>query len=293
MQQGVWPLPFWKHHIDSASNYQNFLWWAGHYGSDEALASVSHLNSVSHRHQGTSSGFARPLRTSFPNGQKHLPWKQCKHTICRRCESEQGGWDWKWVGPWTAVACHVDDKPSQEELHKRLSCPWPQGLWKASDYESVDVRVSCDDIQPHPFGEAAILQTMLRALQKIGSVEHWTSMYGQMFEHCSHLTMKIVMLINMGVAAWTFTPSWDVVSLLYPTATRGTWWILLQTEHDNGDKRLYLKLVEAAKTVSWINNPANAGKWLQQISGEMALQDVVRLGKKLKAHDVCCGAVYS
>ena len=143
---GVWPRPFWKNHIDRSSNYQNFLCWGAHYASEQELASVAHLNSVSHRNISTS-GFTKPLAANFLNGQKHFPWQPCKHS-CRRCKNLQGGWRWNWVGSRTADACHVDDRPSQEELHERLSLPWPHGLLKVPSHDAQALTANLKESPP-------------------------------------------------------------------------------------------------------------------------------------------------
>ena len=136
---GVWPLPFWKDTIDSSSNYQNFLCWGANYASKQELASTADLNSVSHRDPFTASGFASPLAASFPNGKKHFPWRPCQQFTCRRCTTLEGGWKWKWVGPWTSDACHIDDMPSRAALHRRCNLPWPQGLLEGPPHDAQTV----------------------------------------------------------------------------------------------------------------------------------------------------------
>ena len=70
---------------------------------------------------------------------------------------------------------------------------------------------------------------------------------------------------------------------MLPTATRATLWILLHTEHDGDDERLYSKLTETARTnLSWVKHPANATICLEQIVEEMTQESMSRFRAQLE-----------
>jgi hypothetical protein len=149
----------------------------------------------------------------------------------------------------------------------------------AFEYVQVDI----DQVEPHPFGEPVTPETMQRDLQKIGSLESWTSKYGEMFKHCPHLIQRVGLLVTTGVANWNFPGGWEDMSEMFPTATRATLWILLHTEHDGDDERLYSKLTETARTnLSWVKHPANATICLEQIVEEMTQEGMSRMRAQLE-----------
>ena len=124
---------------------------------------------------------------------------------------------------------------------------------------------------------------MQRDLQKIGSLESWTSKYGEMFKHCPHLIQRVGLLVTTGVANWNFPGGWEDMSEMFPTATRATMWILLHTEHDGDDERLYSKRTETARTnLSWVKHPANATICLEQIVEEMKQEGMSKMRAQLE-----------
>ena len=149
----------------------------------------------------------------------------------------------------------------------------------AFEYVQVDI----DQVEPHPFGEPVTPETMQRDLQKIGSLASWTSKYGEMFKQCPHLIQRVELLVITGVANWNIPGGWVEVSRMFPTATRATLWILLHTEHDGDDERLYSKLTETARTnLSWVNHPATATICLEQIVEELTQEVASRMRAQLE-----------
>ena len=70
---------------------------------------------------------------------------------------------------------------------------------------------------------------------------------------------------------------------MFPTATPATMWILLHTEHDGDDERLYSKLTTAAQTnLHWVNHPTIATICLEQIAKEMDEENVLRMRSQLE-----------
>jgi hypothetical protein len=60
-------------------------------------------------------------------------------------------------------------------------------------------------------------------------------------------------------------------------------WILLHTEHDGDDERLYSKLTETARTnLSWVKHPANATICLEQIVEELTQEVASRMRAQLE-----------
>ena len=108
------------------------------------------------------------------------------------------------------------------------------------------VQIDSGQVEPHPFGEPVTSQTMQRDLQKIASVAFCTSKHGEKFQQSVDLVHKIECLVSTAVANWKWPVDWVDMSVMFPTATPATMWILLHTEHDGDDERLYSKLTTAA-----------------------------------------------
>ena len=145
------------------------------------------------------------------------------------------------------------------------------------------VQIDSDQVEPHPFGEPVTSQTMQRDLQKIDSVAFWTSKHGEKFQQSVDLVHKIECLVSTGVANWKWPVDWVDMSVMFPTATPATMWILLHTEHDGDDERLYSKLTTAAQTnLHWVNHPTIATICLEQIAKEMDEENVLRMRSQLE-----------
>ena len=101
--------------------------------------------------------------------------------------------------------------------------------------------IRIDDIRPNPFGVQSTPGTLLTDLAKIGTLEQWTTKFGQMFDHDMRLIERVSRLLTEGVKDWNFKPNLEAVYSRWVGATPATWWILLNAE-DNTDKTIYYKL---------------------------------------------------
>ena len=91
------------------------------------------------------------------------------------------------------------------------------------------------EIRPNPFGAQSMPETLQAVLNEIGTLEQWTTKYGQMFDHDISVIERVSRLLTEGVKDWIHTPPSNM------GAASATWWILLNAE-GNTDKKLYHKL---------------------------------------------------
>ena len=98
-----------------------------------------------------------------------------------------------------------------------------------------------EEIHQNPFGEQCTDEYMQTLLDEMGTLEQWTTKYGQMFDHDTHVIQMVSRLVTEGVKEWNFKPTMEEVSTFYQGATPATWWILMNAS-ENTDKKLYRKL---------------------------------------------------
>ena len=84
--------------------------------------------------------------------------------------------------------------------------------------------IRIDDIRPNPFGVQSTPGTLLTDLDKIGTLEQWTTKYGQMFDHDMRLIERVSRLLTEGVKDWIHIPPPSM------GATSATWWILMNAQ---------------------------------------------------------------
>ena len=52
-----------------------------------------------------------------------MPHRQCTETGCQRCESGRGGYQFRWVGPWTCPNTDGDENTSARDVYQRtIAC---------------------------------------------------------------------------------------------------------------------------------------------------------------------------
>ena len=79
---------------------------------------------------------------------------------------------------------------------------------------------------------------MQQALDDIKSIDHWSFTFGQLQGHNITMIETVCRLITEGVKRWRFDFDWKYIVALFPTATPGTWWIMLYSENrTNEDQR--------------------------------------------------------
>ena len=108
------------------------------------------------------------------------------------------------------------------------------------------VHMPIDEIWPNPCSEDATRESMQQALDDIKSIDHWSSTFGQLQGHNITMIETFCRLITEGVKRWRFDFDWKDIVALSPTATSGTWWIMLYSENHT-DEKLCSKLAVFAK----------------------------------------------
>ena len=60
------------------------------------------------------------------------------------------------------------------------------------------------EIRPNPFGAQSMPETLQAVLNEIGTLEQWTTKYGQMFDHDISVIERVSRLLTEGVKDWNF-----------------------------------------------------------------------------------------
>ena len=80
------------------------------------------------------------------------------------------------------------------------------------------------EIRPNHFGAQSTHETVQADLNEIGTLEQWTTKYGQMFDHDISVIERVSRLLTEGVKEWNFKPSMEAVYSRWVGATPATWW---------------------------------------------------------------------
>ena len=140
--------------------------------------------------------------------------------------------------------------------------------------------IRVDDIRPNPFGVQSTPDTLQADLDKIGTLEQWTTKCGQVFDHDMRLIERVSRLLTEGVKKWNCNPSMG--------ATPATWWILLTAE-GNTDKKLYDKLFSFMQFHLYVWTAATTRAWatayLRTVHDEMNEEGMKEMKENMKAYD--------
>jgi len=111
------------------------------------------------------------------------------------------------------------------------------------------LRLPLDVLEPNPYGEQTTLDSAIRCLQKIRTVQSWVSNQGTGANHTQGQMDAIESLLVNGTMNYPFDPPFEVMQLMQPrlqVGCPGTWYIFINSE--NGmDAQLYEKLYEATQ----------------------------------------------
>ena len=146
-----------------------------------------------------------------------------------------------------------------------------------------------EEIHQNPFGEQCTDEYMQTLLDEIGTLEQWTTKYGQMFNHDTRVIQMVMLLVTEGVKEWDFEPTMEQVNIIYPGTTPATWWILMNAS-ENTDKKLYYKLatcVEQFYPLVWNEETTRAWAkaYLQAVHDEMTEEGMQEMREHMWAYD--------
>ena len=144
------------------------------------------------------------------------------------------------------------------------------------------------EIRPNPFGAQSMPETLQAVLNEIGTLEQWTTKYGQMFDHDISVIERVSRLLTEGVKDWNFKPNMEAVYSRWVGATPATWWILLNAE-DNTDKTVYYKLANCMQFHPYVWTAATTRAWartyLRSVRDEMEEEGMQGMMEQMRAYD--------
>ena len=131
-------------------------------------------------------------------------------------------------------------------------------------------------------------ETLQAVLNEIGTLEQWTTKYGQMFDHDISVIERVSRLLTEGVKDWNFKPNMEAVYSRWVGATPATWWILLNAE-DNTDKTVYYKLANCMQFHPYVWTAATTRTWartyLRSVRDEMEEEGMQGMMEQMRAYD--------
>jgi len=157
------------------------------------------------------------------------------------------------------------------------------------------ISVPIEDVHPNPFGEDATPESMQQTLDRIKSIDHWSSTFGKLRGHGTIMIDTVSRLVIEGVRQWNFDPDLKFVCARFANVTAATWWILLHSENHT-DEKLYDKLLDCAKYFHphvWKEKTyqRNAVAFLRVVGNEMSTEGMQRMLEQFRAfYDYAAGA---
>ena len=107
-------------YVLSPWNLNGFLKWAGRADEGELDEVFQVVYMVEHRYHDVLFGTAAPGPEII--NRPDLGWTytirqvQCEESNCQRCDSSRGGWQFRWIGPWTCAAIVGDENTDPRQL---------------------------------------------------------------------------------------------------------------------------------------------------------------------------------
>lgn len=113
--------------VVSPINLGAFMKWTGEADEDEIDEVMQVVTMVEHRMGPTIFG-----NIDFPQVVIHrpdfdrkwvMPREECQEENCRRCETGRGGWQFRWIGPWTCpITVGDENTTAQEVMQRAIAC---------------------------------------------------------------------------------------------------------------------------------------------------------------------------
>ena len=111
--------------MHSVGNYTAFIKWCEETAQEDQLdAAMTVCYEVLHdlpdnHYEGNC--YKKPLIIRRPDLDREWTLKQipCNEYHCERCKWMQGGWSFRWIGPWTCLTLIGDELTSAEEVVQR------------------------------------------------------------------------------------------------------------------------------------------------------------------------------
>ena len=105
----------------SSANLHSFLTWARTASLDDVIETLEVVRITQHRDRCWDVGIAiHPTYVGRDDDEGPRPLRvkelECSVWNCHRCIRRRGGYDFRWVGPWTCPSLVGDDTTSAEEL---------------------------------------------------------------------------------------------------------------------------------------------------------------------------------
>ena len=118
--------------VHSPPNLGAFIMWAQHCTAEDLATAMRKVSIV--RHQIPSDDYDGRIPMApvaiFRNDLSRewtMAFKECRDTECLKCRLKQGGWHFRWVGPWTCSTMIGDPSTPVSVLRERQAqcgCIW-------------------------------------------------------------------------------------------------------------------------------------------------------------------------
>ena len=113
--------------VYSPVNLGAFLKWATTATEAELGQAFQVINMVMHRMDPELQGSAPILPVTVIRGDLNRQFTivqlQCHDPVCERCLSGRGGYQFRWIGPWTCPNTVGDENTSAREVYQRtIAC---------------------------------------------------------------------------------------------------------------------------------------------------------------------------
>ena len=114
-------------YVHSPLNFSLFMKWCSTAQEEELDAVLNTVHMVEHRSDVCFFGtpVLHPVVINRADlGRKWiLPPAKCEANNCLRCTSGRGGWQFRWIGPWTCPNTVGDENTNPREIVRRtLEC---------------------------------------------------------------------------------------------------------------------------------------------------------------------------
>ena len=114
-------------YVHSPLNYGAFMKWCRTATEEELDAVTKKVHMVEHRSD--FGPFGQPVlypvivKRADLGRQWTLPPAKCQENNCLRCTSGRGGWQFRWIGPWTCPNTVGDENTDPRDIVARaLEC---------------------------------------------------------------------------------------------------------------------------------------------------------------------------
>ena len=109
--------------VYSPMNLAAFLKWATTASEADLDRAFETVYIVDHRMDEDIFGEVPVMPVIIQRADLNITWEmphvECTEVGCQRCESGRGGYQFRWVGPWTCCATIGDEYTTPHELYER------------------------------------------------------------------------------------------------------------------------------------------------------------------------------